>query len=88
MPDYKNISFKSIKTKLSLFLTLSLTLLFSSNLLAQENTNPKDEQVAEQDNLPALKDVVMVGNNWDGTVDIFDPVTFKIIKRLNEVLIV
>lgn len=32
-----------------------------------------------------LRDVVMVGNNWDGTVDIFDPATFKVIKRLNVV---
>ncbi len=32
-----------------------------------------------------LRNVVMVGNNWDGTVDIFDPETFKIIKRLNVV---
>lgn len=30
-----------------------------------------------------LKDVVIVGNNWEGTADIFDPVSFKILKRLN-----
>lgn len=30
-----------------------------------------------------LRDVVVVGNNWEGTADIFDPVTFKVIKRLN-----
>lgn len=32
-----------------------------------------------------LRDVVAVGNNWDGTADIFDPYTFKVIKRLNVV---
>ena len=32
---------------------------------------------------PGLRDVVVVGNNWDGTADVFDPVTFKVIKRLN-----
>lgn len=32
---------------------------------------------------PPLRDVVVVGNNWDGTADIFDPNTFKVIKRLN-----
>lgn len=32
---------------------------------------------------PALRDVVVVGNNWDGTADVFDPATFKVIKRLN-----
>ncbi|MGJ8671136.1 MAG: YncE family protein, partial [Oceanococcus sp.] len=30
-----------------------------------------------------LRDVVVVGNNWDGTADIFDPHTYKVIKRLN-----
>ncbi len=30
-----------------------------------------------------LRDVVVVGNNWDGTADIFDPKTFKVLKRLN-----
>ena len=30
-----------------------------------------------------LRDVVVVGNNWDGTADIFDPDTFEVIKRLN-----
>ena len=33
----------------------------------------------------ALRDVIVVGNNWDGTIDIYDPVTFKSIKRLNAV---
>ena len=32
---------------------------------------------------PELRDVVVVGNNWDGTADVFDPVTFKVLKRLN-----
>lgn len=31
----------------------------------------------------ALRDVVVVGNNWDGTADIFDPDSFEVIKRLN-----
>jgi YVTN family beta-propeller protein len=31
----------------------------------------------------ALREVVVVGNNWDGTADIFDPGTFEVIKRLN-----
>jgi YVTN family beta-propeller protein len=32
---------------------------------------------------PEFRDVVVVGNNWDGTADVFDPATFKVIKRLN-----
>ena len=31
----------------------------------------------------ALRDVVVVGNNWDGTADVFDPHTFERIKRIN-----
>lgn len=30
-----------------------------------------------------LRDVVVVGNNWDGTADIFDPETFEVLKRVN-----
>ncbi len=30
-----------------------------------------------------LRDVVVVGNNWDGTADAFDPVTFKVLKRFD-----
>lgn len=30
-----------------------------------------------------LKDVVVVGNNWDGTADVFDPTTFKVLKRFD-----
>lgn len=30
-----------------------------------------------------LRDVVVVGNNWDGTADVFDPATFKVLKRLD-----
>ena len=29
----------------------------------------------------AVGDVVVVANNWDGTADVFDPQTFKRIKR-------
>ena len=30
-----------------------------------------------------LRDVVVVGNNWDGTADVFDPITFKVLKRFD-----
>ena len=32
-----------------------------------------------------LRDVIVVGNNWDGTVDIYDPHTHERIKKLNAV---
>jgi DNA-binding beta-propeller fold protein YncE len=31
----------------------------------------------------ALRDVVIVGSNWDGTAQIFDPQTFKVLKRID-----
>lgn len=31
----------------------------------------------------ALRDVVLVGSNWDGTAEIFDPHTFKVLKRID-----
>ncbi|MES2898545.1 MAG: YncE family protein [Pseudomonadota bacterium] len=30
-----------------------------------------------------LRDVVLVGSNWDGTAEIFDPHTFQVLKRIN-----
>ena len=32
-----------------------------------------------------LRDVVLVGNNWDGTADAFDPETFEVVKRFDVV---
>jgi YVTN family beta-propeller protein len=32
---------------------------------------------------PATRDVLVVGNNWDGTADIVDPHAFKVLTRLN-----
>ncbi len=33
----------------------------------------------------AVRDVIVVGNNWDGTIDIYDPYTHQRIKKLNAV---
>ena len=30
-----------------------------------------------------LRDVVLVGSNWDGTAEVFDPHTFKVLKRID-----
>tara|TARA_R110001592_G_scaffold91754_1_gene268197 strand:- start:2810 stop:4042 length:1233 start_codon:yes stop_codon:yes gene_type:complete len=32
-----------------------------------------------------LRDVIVVGNNWDGTIDLYDPSSFEHIKKLNAV---
>ncbi len=47
---------------------LALLLTLPGPLLASEGT---------------LRDIVIVGSNWDGTAEIFDPDTFKLIKRLD-----
>ena len=36
------------------------------------------------DSIP-LRDVVVVGNNWDGVIIIFDPNTFQIIKKISAI---
>ena len=33
--------------------------------------------------VPGAKNVMFVGNNWDGTADVVDPVTYKRLTRLN-----
>jgi DNA-binding beta-propeller fold protein YncE len=32
---------------------------------------------------PVLRDVVLVGSNWQGTAEVFDPRTFQVIKRFD-----
>ncbi|MGH8482700.1 MAG: hypothetical protein ACRES8_09580, partial [Nevskiaceae bacterium] len=32
---------------------------------------------------PILRDVVLVGSNWQGTAEIFDPYNFQILKRID-----
>ncbi|MGH8442063.1 MAG: YncE family protein [Nevskiaceae bacterium] len=40
--------------------------------------------VAQETAAPAvLRDVVLVGSNWQGTAEIFDPHTFQILKRID-----
>tara|TARA_B100001057_G_scaffold124901_1_gene123600 strand:- start:604 stop:1866 length:1263 start_codon:yes stop_codon:yes gene_type:complete len=46
------------------------------------NTN-EDEN--HSNSIGALVDVIVVGNNWDGTIDVYDPNTFTRIKKLNAV---
>ena len=60
--------------------TLCLTtflLSFTLNLWASNQT------LSVQDD--ALTDVIVIGNNWDGTIDIYDPHTFTRLKKLNAV---
>jgi DNA-binding beta-propeller fold protein YncE len=51
--------------------------------VSEVNSAPTISQ--EKEHGKALRDVIVVGNNWDGTIDIYDPYTFKSIKKLNAV---
>lgn len=76
-------SFKTLA--LSLALTASAPFL-SHNVFANATETPV--QVSEETstaNSHALRDVIVVGNNWDGTIDIYDPHTHQRIKKLNAV---
>ena len=46
--------------------------------------NPSANAAAVDDSIP-LRDVVVVGNNWDGVITIFDPNTFQIIKKISAI---
>lgn len=45
---------------------------------------PQNNAATVADSIP-LKDVVVVGNNWDGVITIFDPKTYQVIKKLSAV---
>ncbi|MGB1299430.1 MAG: YncE family protein [Psychrobium sp.] len=58
---------------------LSIALLSISSFFASaESTSPISNNID-------MRDVIVVGNNWDGTIDIYDPHTFTRIKKLNAV---
>lgn len=59
----------------------------SSVAQAADIVNPQitDTQQHQKEKPAAARDVIVVGNNWDGTIDIYDPYTFKRIKKLNAV---
>lgn len=59
----------------TLFCTL-LASFFLNNMVLANSTASSD---------PNLRDVIVVGNNWDGTIDLYDPHTFEHIKKLNAV---
>ena len=45
---------------------------------------PAANAASVDDSIP-LRDVVVVGNNWDGVITIFDPNTFQIIKKISAI---
>ena len=78
---------KSIKT-----LALGIMLSAGSSIIAVNNAFANSPEVnlqvndaITQANISDLRDVIVVGNNWDGTIDIYDPHTHQRIKKLNAV---
>jgi DNA-binding beta-propeller fold protein YncE len=72
---------------------LALRIMLASSLVAApsafastaETVNPQITDAVTQENTSGLRDVIVVGNNWDGTIDIYDPHTYQRIKKLNAV---
>ena len=70
-----------------------LMLVLSAGLRAAETNEanvtqfaiPSPPEKANFTKSKGLRDVVVVGNNWDGTIDIYDPNTHKRIKKINAV---
>lgn len=79
----------------TLYAVLSTSLLSTATFAApsSETTAEKTQAAAILDietnvdsvTEPTKRDVIVVGNNWDGTIDIYDPHTFERIKKLNAV---
>ena len=72
-----------------LFIGLVFLTLFLYNLGQRPNReypsfdlSPKKNADTVHDSI-TLKDVVVTGNNWDGVITIFDPLTYKIIKKIS-----
>jgi WD40 repeat protein len=60
----------------------SLAVSLTASVIALATANIHAAAAAEE---AALRDAVVVGNNWEGTADVFDPQSFKVLKRINVV---
>ncbi len=72
---YSAITLASPASHARYWLNVLLLILFASAALFATSAEAKDHA--------GLRDVVLVGSNWDGTAEIFDPKTFEILKRIN-----
>ncbi len=76
----------SIKTlALGIMLYAGTSLATHNALATSPAVNHQITNAATQANTTDLRDVIVVGNNWDGTIDIYDPHTHQRIKKLNAV---
>jgi len=76
----------AIKTlALGIMLSAGSSLAINSALANSPAVNSQITDAVTQTNTTNLRDVIVVGNNWDGTIDIYDPHTHQRIKKLNAV---
>lgn len=71
-----------IKTFMQRLILSTGTLLFAGNLWASTQKIDAEHPIHSG---TSLQDVIVVGNNWDGTIDVYDPHTYRRIKKLNAV---
>lgn len=79
--------FKHLKQLSTSILFSASSLIFAHNAFA-DNSEAVNSQVTDavtESSTSALRDVIVVGNNWDGTIDVYDPYTHQRIKKLNAV---
>lgn len=80
-----------LKSNKILTLILLLLVLLVAGFLAASGQDDSQRPAADLSTVgpttgpTVLQDVVVVGNNWDGTADVFDPHTFEVVKRFNVV---
>jgi DNA-binding beta-propeller fold protein YncE len=77
---------QSIKTLvLGIMLSAGSSIAVNNALANSPEVNPQITDAVTQADTSNLRDVIVVGNNWDGTIDIYDPHTHQRIKKLDAV---
>lgn len=67
---------RSVMSYFTLLMTLTINIVLA-NPIGEAEHKSTDESI--------LRDVLIVGNNWDGMVDIIDANSYELVKRLNVV---
>lgn len=83
----ERINSRRVAVVAALALFLSLFVVFLAISAEDKSVRPAADlsSVAPVTGPTVLRDVVVVGNNWDGTADVFDPETFEVLKRFDVV---
>lgn len=63
----------------------SLAILLSFHLLLSQTTLASSAPSAKPEDLIGKREVLLVGNNWDGTIDVIDVLDYKRLLRINAV---